>query len=320
MSLFDHFEGLGTQPGPALHAQAAASDSLTGPLEAMFESTGIDASAQFVLDKVQFTFPDMLLDVKVESNILAVALKSSKVLWIDLDKPNSILEITIPGGGQLESLFLSPLAQGLIVSLLTGENYFYYPTGPSKPRALSKIKGRISSVAWPPTSLRGSILVGTRGGGIFDLEVMPSPEPKKFEKSCVQVFVGDEAVTGLFYLYAPLFLVVYVCTPSSVFQFIGAKDTISVGSLLLDPTLAERQDMMGTPRKSILRVTNTKSFGVSIPDRLDWLTAAGVFSAAITSTGNKSQGDSTLDGVVIVPYPYVGNKEAAPLSGRRIAS
>ena len=32
-------------------------------------------------------------------------------------------------------------------------------------------QGRIGAVAWPAASLKGSILVGTRGGAVFDLEV-----------------------------------------------------------------------------------------------------------------------------------------------------
>jgi hypothetical protein len=81
-----------------------------------------------------------------------------------LDKPNSIvglsgfalltipIEIPIPGNGMIESIYLSPLAQSLVISLTTGENYFYYPSGATsvasatvglvspKPKLISKIK------------------------------------------------------------------------------------------------------------------------------------------------------------------------------------
>lgn len=127
-------------------------------------------------------------------------------------------EIPITGNGAVEAIYLSPLAQGVIISLVSGENYFYYPPSVvtsasststpssvttllavggggalSKPKILSKIKvgagrkscyfalntfilfkitqGRIGAVAWPAASLKGSILVGTRGGAVFDLEV-----------------------------------------------------------------------------------------------------------------------------------------------------
>ena len=72
------------------------------------------------------------------------------LLWIDLDKPNSIVEIPIllsTPNTAVEKIYLSPLAQGLVISATNGDNFFYYPPSSSstpsssvKPKPLSKIK------------------------------------------------------------------------------------------------------------------------------------------------------------------------------------
>lgn len=186
MSLFDHFE---QQAGPATTGGVGGVGSSSSSIIDAYEPTqsrfGVgmgNHQEQFILDKVQFKFPNLIQDFVVENNILVVACgpststntsthtTSSLILWIDLDKPDSIVEIPLPISGQisgssalLERVFLSPLAQGLIISLSTGGNYFYYPPSPamstssittpgsatifggalSKPRLLSKTKASI---------------------------------------------------------------------------------------------------------------------------------------------------------------------------------
>ncbi len=136
MSLFDHIE----QPpmGRPSVQSSVASLNQTHLLDHTAPSSG-PVTDQFILDKVQFTFPSKIQCGQVSDNILVLGLESDLVLWIDLEKPNSILEIPCPSSqGGIEAIYLAPFHNALIISTALGENYFYYPN--SKPRLLPKIK------------------------------------------------------------------------------------------------------------------------------------------------------------------------------------
>ncbi len=78
---------------------------------------------------------------------------------------------------------------------------------------------------WPS---KGSILIGTKGGAIYDLELSQNAE-----KSCIQVYSGNEAITGLAYHFLDSCLLVVMTTSMGIYQFMGTLSSSSSSHLLI---------------------------------------------------------------------------------------
>ncbi|KAI8898146.1 Pep3/Vps18/deep orange family-domain-containing protein [Globomyces pollinis-pini] len=239
-----------------------------------------------------------------------------RILWIDLDKPNSIVDIYIKTKDicQIESLFFQDV---LIVSTTADENYVISTDG--KPRLLSRIKERITAIAWPVELKRssiGPILVGTITGSIFELEL--SLTDKKLEKALDKIYSGDEPITGLSYFSVLQRVCVYVATNNRLYQFVGHRisaNDYQFAQLLKDETNADCQEMMGAPLHSeLILYRKFSKKHTDSPELLVWLTAAGIYCGNVTLNSLKHPGDSTLDGIQLQPYPTIGDIEYAPIS------
>ncbi|KAJ3313127.1 hypothetical protein HDV04_002444 [Boothiomyces sp. JEL0838] len=256
-----------------------------------------DQPALFIIDKVQFNFPGEILAGSVSSNILVLALKDCRILWIDLDKPNSIKD------QQITAVYFSPLADQLIVSCHKDN---YYIASDLKPKLFTKIKDQITSVAWSNHSRKISILIGTVSGIVYDAILT---NDKRFEKSITAVFTEKTPITGLYYFIAGSILIVYISSKTHLYQYLSvfkALEDVQFLNLLGNPdTVCDIQEMIGGPNKLGIRI-QSRSLNGSVflyPEYLVWPTTPGVYSGKIQIIDGKEIGDSLLENIQLQPYP-----------------
>ncbi|TPX38727.1 hypothetical protein SeLEV6574_g07674 [Synchytrium endobioticum] len=221
----------------------------------------------FSLDKVQFQFPGIILDLVVSNNILVVALEGiiqgtnstnankdaanqqrpQKILRIDLSQAHAVEEIDIPirqKGDRIRKLFFSPVAKHLLISTESGDNFYIFEKW-RKPRMLNKFRGIIvEAVAWGrprpgPTSefSTGVMLVGSRQGHIFEAELHATEEffkrgEERYFKQVYTLHEDNMPITGLRYEKFPATprkYVVLMTTPDRMYQFIGNAADGEVG-------------------------------------------------------------------------------------------
>ncbi|KAJ3274965.1 hypothetical protein HDV01_001829 [Terramyces sp. JEL0728] len=251
---------------------------------------------QFIIDKVQFNFPGEILAGSVSSNILVLALKESRILWIDLDKPNSVKD------QQITALYFSPLGDQLIV---TCHKDNYYINSDLKPKLFTKIKDQITSVAWSNHSKKVSVLIGTVGGLVYDVVLT---NDKRFEKSVVAVFTEKTPITGLYYFIIGNSLIVYISSKTHLYQYLAeykSLEDIQFSSLLANPETVNIQEMIGGPNQLGIRI-QSRAFTSQIyqsPEYLAWATVPGIYSGNMCITDGKQMGDTLLDNIQLQPYP-----------------
>ncbi|KAJ3332896.1 hypothetical protein HDU76_012696 [Blyttiomyces sp. JEL0837] len=216
-------------------------------LEKTFHADPTDSGVpMFSLDRVQFSFPGVLIDLTVGNNLLAMALESSsvskegtrmqQVLRIDLGQSQAIEEIEFAPkqkNDKIRRLFMDPTARHLIITTNGGDNYYLYYTW-KKPRNLAKFRGvLIESIAWgKPRSVNdistGVMLVGSKQGHIYEAELQPSEDFfKKEERLFKQIYSAREErmpICGLKYFVMaddPRRYILLACTPNKVMEFVG---------------------------------------------------------------------------------------------------
>ncbi|KAJ3326343.1 hypothetical protein HDV06_000219 [Boothiomyces sp. JEL0866] len=276
----------------------------TSTIQEKIEPDHPTVNDQFIIDKVQFNFPGEILAGSVSSNILVLALKDCRILWIDLDKPNSIKDIYLPSKDQqITGLYFSPLADQLIVSCHKDN---YYITSDLKPKLFSKIKDQITSVAWSNHSKKISILIGTVEGTVYDAILT---NDKRFEKSIVAIFTEKTPITGLYYFIIGSVLVVYISSKTHLYQYLSvfkALEDVQFSSIFSNPdTTSDVQEMIGGPNRLGIRIqSGTLNGSVYLyPEYLVWPTAPGIYSGKIQVIGGKEIGDTFLENIQLQPYP-----------------
>ncbi|KAI8823436.1 vacuolar protein sorting protein 18 [Fimicolochytrium jonesii] len=341
MSLFDQFENESTQPSQ--FAATARRQSTNPPAQPLIGYVSIRPQTQllpiFSLDRVQFPFPFVnLVSLAVSSNILLLVAESGsnssrkdgagqRLYRIDLGKSDAIDEIE-PGlrqrNDKIRRVFLDPTAKHLLFSTEMGDNYYLYHHW-RKPRVLNKFRGvLIESVAWGKSGSAGGvpttgvILVGSRQGHVFEAELQPTDEFfKREEKYFRQVYSIPENNTPINSIRFEQFpavpnkYVVFLSSPSRLYQFIGNVTDIDSGSMFTD--LFRKydgpgnsfQEMPGESLRGELQfwcqfVQATGYPGV--PKAFAWLTGSGLYCGDLVF-GNQSGGDSIVNNAQLLPYP-----------------
>eukprot|EP00842_Homolaphlyctis_polyrhiza_P000061 jgi/Hompol1/1055/HPOL_001165-RA len=349
MSLFDHIEEtqLPTTAAAAVGGSRGRSQTLLEPVEpasladvrraANNVVDGISSGSSheplmFMLDRVQFSFPDELITVAVASNMLCVALRCSpptgkeqtklRLLRIDLDKPDAIEDIvfsTKQRDDTIQRIFYSPGAAHLIVTCTSGDNYYLHQRW-TKPRLLTKMKGvRIYSVAWSTlekTDSTGPLLIGSSQGQVFETELLPRDDLfKKEERYFQQVFTAnqDTPIVGLHaeaFPYSRAAYWIVISTENRLYQLVGdikSSDTSFFGNLFSKyDGNAEYQELPGSVPFPQMRVIRTKQpRDNTTVQSVGWLTGTGVFVGKV-STKNQAFGSVVIEAPVILPYPSFG--------------
>ncbi|KAL2911816.1 tethering complex subunit, partial [Polyrhizophydium stewartii] len=340
MSLLDHFE----DPAPRALASPAAAPRSSLQLELAPDvhrrSAHTDGDAgppKFMLDKVQFSFPDELQCVTVASNMLAVALRTFtapkeqtrlRLLRIDLDKPDAIEDIvfvTKQRDDAIQAVFYSPLAHHLIISCYSGDNYYLHERW-NKPHLLSKIRGvRITSVAWGPgesAETTGPLLLGSAQGHVFETELNPREDFfKKEERYFAQVFSlhRDAPIVGIHVEQLSRgnsrFLIAIAST-SRIYQFVGDSRPSDSGFFAsffarLDGS-NDFQEMPGNLGASTVRTIRTKQPDGSLVTALGWMTGTGVYIGKI-ATGGYTHKDATIESPQVFPYAAPDSRSQSSL-------
>lgn len=170
-----------------------------------------------------------------------MGLSNNFIVQIELSRSEQVVKIPIPRKPTeflIHKLFLDPSGRHLLVTSLTGENWYLY-RGWKKPKQLKNFKMVIESVAWNKAALLASahststreILIGARNGTIY--EAMLDAEEDFFksqERYCQPVLTLPERqpVTGLKFEFFPPSdprrALVIVTTPSRIYQFVGTPD------------------------------------------------------------------------------------------------
>lgn len=162
----------------------------------------------FEIEKVQLMFSlQNIVSMVVANNILCMALKTGRIIRIDLDHPEAVDDIDLPRKpsetGQIRHIFLDPTGTHLLITTTAGDSYSLNGSS-TKPKALARLKGlMIESVGWcpnHPTRITGEILLGTADGTIQETMIEPSNEYfKREDRYLRQVWkntTGD-AITGI---------------------------------------------------------------------------------------------------------------------------
>lgn len=130
-------------------------------------------SEKFAVEPVQFQFAiSAIVALAVANNTLCLALKSGRIIRIDLDNPESVDDVDVKDGGcDIENLFLDPTGSYLLITTKTRDNYVLnYQT--TKVKSLGRLRDlAITCVAWSPieSSLSsGEVLLGTADGCVYE--------------------------------------------------------------------------------------------------------------------------------------------------------
>jgi vacuolar protein sorting-associated protein 18 len=138
---------------------------------------------------------------------LAIATENETVLWWDTSNDSGPVEFDLAskGGRSIEAIFLDPTGHHLIISMVTGDNYYLHSSF-DRVRSLKKMSNVfIQSVAWDKhggseTSTH-TILVGGRSGDIYEAQLDPRKKDKYWKK--VYQLDDDVPVCGLEYELFP---------------------------------------------------------------------------------------------------------------------
>ncbi|ODV92692.1 hypothetical protein CANCADRAFT_30776 [Tortispora caseinolytica NRRL Y-17796] len=145
-----------------------------------------------------------LLQLLVASNILCMVFPS-KVLYIDLDQPQTVNQVHIKD--TLRRAFLDVSGCHLLV-VAESETYYVHLSDPARtPRPLARLSSLdVTAVAWnpfAPTDSTHEILVGTASGDIYETYISSSPDYfKKEDRYLRHVFsapttAANPAIVGL---------------------------------------------------------------------------------------------------------------------------
>ncbi|KAJ1921944.1 tethering complex subunit [Mycoemilia scoparia] len=291
---------------------------------------GTNKAGIFWLDKVDFTISSRMLALQVSSDTLFIVFERGKLLRVNLQKADDIVEIEIPISkgeildGNLK-LYVDPTARHVIISTLRGTNY-YHTSGWGKAKILGKLKDTyITAVAWnkSPKAVSGAsnstypILLGTQSGDILETEFQPSQELFKNDIKYLQKLYElpqPEPVLGLNVEPFPADQRKYhviMSTKTRLYQFVGFVDVFSGNDKALFKTLfAENskmpnyQEIPGDESAGTLSVFSKHhekgSLGAS--STAAWLTSMGIYYGELVY-GSQKAGDSVIKGAVLLPYP-----------------
>ncbi|EGO05168.1 hypothetical protein SERLA73DRAFT_68797 [Serpula lacrymans var. lacrymans S7.3] len=289
----------------------------------------------FDLGRVQYTLPAPLVSLAVSSDILAMTLSSNTIVLIELSHAEQVVKIPIPRKPTemtIHKMFLDPSGRHLIVTSISGENWYLY-RGWKKPRVLKSFKMVIESVAWNKTALLSSshststreILIGTRGGVIFEA-VLDAEEDffKSQERYLQMVFTLPEKhpITGIKFDFFPPSdasnALIIVTTPSRIYQFVGTPDRRSdEGGRVFSALFAQYRDMApkiselpGNLQHSELHFyTQNSDQALSLPKCLAWMTGPGIYHGKLNFDPNA---DDHIDSAQLLPYPSLSSPSISP--------
>ena len=178
-----------------------------------FFTTGLDVSEldMFSVDQVQLNIgigAAKIVDLKVESNILVLALSDARLVFLDLANPSEPQTVEVIDSKlqqklqkkkssaattttrdsphlNIHKVFLDPLGNHVIIAGTNGENYYCHRKL-LKFHNLLRSKGNvIECVGWSPFTSSSStkeILVGTKSGVIFETYIDSGHDRKGFEE------------------------------------------------------------------------------------------------------------------------------------------
>ena len=290
--------------------------------------TGID-NGIFSISKVQFDFSGSLANMAVNNNILIMAMTHSRLLRIDLLRPQVVEDVDIPRKTEdsIEALFLDPTGRHCLIGMKSGDVFYHYYTW-KKAKPLSKLKNiGICCVGWSSTAVdvtragsSGSVLVGTKLGSIYELELEPSDEYfKREERYLKEVFRIDPSVcefpsvTGIHIgripelsadLTSKTRIFILFTIDNRIYQL---KGTVSpdprVAEPMLEPVFISSQpnyqELPGHFDKGQLSVFYAQGIAKS---SFAWATAPGIYSGEF-KLAVASDNDSIIDGSQVLPYP-----------------
>ena len=127
---------------------------------------------------------------------LVIATEDEKILWWDTSRsvgPSSF-DVSSKGGRNIESIFLDPTGNHLLISMATGDNYYLHSSF-DRVRSLKKMSGvHIQSIAWDKhgggENATQTILVGGRAGDIYEAQL----DHRRKDKYWKQVYQLDDEV------------------------------------------------------------------------------------------------------------------------------
>ncbi|OLY84365.1 Vacuolar protein sorting-associated protein 18-like protein [Smittium mucronatum] len=268
----------------------------------------------------------------VENDIVEILLKNSRIQRINLNEAHKIREILIPFKNPLLedscSIFMSPRANHVFVSMPSGDNYYHFHNWTSA-ACLSQLKGKIvTSIWWNKTGYEdfddlnsGPILLGTNNGEIIEIELNGSDKSgKRTLKYSTLVYQAPvpEKISSLNVLSFPgrqNQMLVFITTPTRLYQIIGAlrtgKDrgtspkTLSIflsffSKFGSSPNYLEMGQDTGSGDFCLFSKYLEYSLDSS-PNSFAWLTSNGVYFGGL-SYGSQQAGDSVIESANLIPY------------------
>ncbi|KAK2592532.1 tethering complex subunit [Conoideocrella luteorostrata] len=301
---------------------------------------GVDELPIFNVERVEMTFSITaeFVSAQIANGVMVLALSNSRILRIDLKRPEDIDGIASEIG-VIRRMFLDPTASHLLICTALGENYYLHSQS-RQPRPLSQLRGvSIESVAWNPslpTASTREILIGATDGNIYEAFIETSHEFYKREVKHLKKLhrLPDGPITGMWVddlKGKSDFRRVIIGTQSRVFHLVGKIGRSNDGSGSVYTKLFESEQPV------IHELSRNPSAGHSavvvspdppgaapphqadIPDRAyAWLSAQGVFHGKLLNTPT----DSALGSKVFADSRMVTRTQiiAPESTGRQISN
>lgn len=185
-------------------------------------SSSTASSSIFSLSHVQFSLPNALLGLQVNSNVLVMAVHPLSLILLDLSRPADLVHVDLPKPtsssqtAAIRGIWGDPSGRHLLVATQGGDSFYLSTanlasTQPRKPRPL-RLRHPIACVAWSPNTTGTTVdcLLGSSTGAISTLTLPPSedmfninlkslPGSRAYERdhSIVLTLPDSAAVTGL---------------------------------------------------------------------------------------------------------------------------
>ncbi|CAN6656943.1 vacuolar membrane protein Pep3p [Trichomonascus vanleenenianus] len=253
---------------------------------------------------------DNSIGLVVANNILCLALRTGRIIRIDLEHPETVDDIDLPKKqsetGTIEGVFFDPTGTHLVITTSLGDNYVLNSSS-TKPKLLTRIKNTvITAIAWSPSApnrITGEILIGTKDGQVIETVIEPSNEYFKKEERYVKTVWSNSSGRSISGVHAyesrePNTRHVIVTSAGEIWHWKGKilakaeRDAIPVYQRLFDKVTPERESF--DPNEVDSFALSPYSFPRRPPSTFGWLTGVGVVHSSLKSDNSEFLKDANL--------------------------
>lgn len=308
------------------------------------QNQAIFSNKLFSLSRVQYNLngQNKITHIVVKNNILVLTLSNNHLQKINLDHPEVIedYEIKCSPNDLVYRMFLDSSGVHLLVTMISGDLYYFNLNLWRKPRLLSKAKNVTfdccsfltsngTSLSASTNHSTGPILLGTKEGYIYYLEIESSGEDQlnflgaatgvKKEVFKQLFALRDCSITGIFTFHNATSYNFYVLltTSNRIYQLSCrvTKDLVDLGVVeaffgrIKSEQQLSYQELPGElPPLTVSELHILFNPATNLPTIFAWTTAAGIYYGdlvVLEERSDNSTDPNVIDNTQLLPYPVV---------------